>query len=373
MNMHEIFDFNDVPKDPVELGGKSGALFVPVPGLCADERDFFVSNLKFVRLHPRSWRIIEKNWIVDMYLELYGATPRFYCVFPFDSEDGFDPSNFEELAQPHINNLKQFLFAARLVQPGTLVDPERVAFVFRVAWINYRLVGGGRFRLYGTVFGDDVVLQPKQRELGDHAVYYEPRIISSAGTAYRVDNDSIIEIERMLNLYKLYLDGPTNSGIDMAIRNFTKGQDIFLFQRQRIFCLLTALEATFGKFNYPKKVPSLGQRVSQAYQFFRGGSTQIENRVEQDLRAVRNAIAHSAEYRRRLDYGVAEEFVVDILRVGLPPLLRLALHQRTKHTEIDLIIHKKNYLTPVLAFQELLDLASSGNSQAAQFLTDLNS
>jgi len=359
-----LFFEGDSPNDPTELGGKGGALFIPAHGLESDGGDLSVGGLRFIRLNFRQWDMIEKSWIRDVYGDFYRARPKWYCLFPFDAGPETSSAEVEVLTHTFLEEFRCFVLAARLVQPGVLVDVYRVVHVARFGAQNLRTVGPGRFRLYTTAFGESIVLPPKSRELGERTELLPPRVVHPIGPAYRVAKDTVAPIERALALYKSCLSGRADSAIGVVLRNFTVGHDIFLHQRQRLLCLLKALEACFGSFNRPGKKPVLGRRIAKAFDLLLGGAGEIESRIENDLRAVRNALAHGADDRQLLDFTAAEVLLGDVLRAGLPSLLGLIL----KLQKATGYASKTPGSSPMHVFQQLLDSADGGDLEAAQWL-----
>ena len=371
MRMEDVFFDEDAPHDPLLYVEESpGALYVPLTGLMCDREDVRVGDFRLVKVHPRAWRAIEKNWLVDLYQEFYAASPRYYCVIPCDSADDMieDVNGFlgEALTAP-----AALVLALRLSVPGFVVDPHYSTPVLRVDGMNHRGVGRERYRLYGTVFGEDIVLQRKHRRIGDRTISYPERVIRSSGPALHLRDEAVPIVERMVALYRDYAAGPRNPGVEIAIRNLTRGHDVFLTVREQLLCLITALEAAFGAFGRRREHPSLGRRIAEAYTIFRAETDGIENRVEKRIRAVRNAIAHGSDYRRELDYGGAAESLRDIMRVGLPPLLRLSTPAGADALGLAYEPGDDGLPTPRAAFQRLLTRSAKGEAKATEALTGL--
>ena len=351
------------PRDPLELGGKGGALFVPTHGLESSEDDISVAGLRFVRLNFYQWDMIEKLWVRDVYGDFFRARPKFYCLFAFDVDEGMPPANIQELTKPFLDEFERFVLAARIVQPDVLVNAHRIAHVARIGMQNFRTVGLGRFRLYTTAFGEPMVLPAKSRKFGEREELLPPRVIQPIGRAYTIGEETIAGIEQTLALYKNCLALGADMAIGVVLRNFTVGHDIFLHRRQRMLCLIRAHEACFGPFNRPQKKPVLGRRIAKAFELFRSSRADIEMLVEGNLRAVRNALAHGGDGRQPLDFAAAEVLLSDALRVGLRPLLRLAL-QNTKAGPFS----QTPEASPMDVLQQLLDSAEAGNNEAVDRL-----
>lgn len=371
MNISDVFFDEDAPGDPLDyVEGSPGGLFVPLTGLSCSQTEIRAGGLTLVRMHPRTWRLIEKSWLVDLYQESYAAAPRFYCVIPVDSAEEMlaDTDGFLERA---LAPLRELLLAMRLVTVGYVVDPDHATPVLRIDGVNHRAVGHERYRLYGTVFGDDLVLGPKERRLGDRTVSYPERVIHSSGRALRLENELLPVVERYLAVYRTYAAGPKSRAIEVAITNLTQGHNPLLTVREQLFCLITALEAVFGAFRRRRKEPGLESRVAQAASIFRGEDGDIQPRLAHEVRAVRNAIAHGADYSRDLPYEDAAEWMRDALRIGLPPLLLLATPAGSCGMKAATDPADEAAPTPSLAFQRLLDRAASAEQVAQQALETL--
>jgi hypothetical protein len=370
MSMDALFD-EGAPADPLEYAeGSPGALFVPMTGLSFDRDCVRVGGFRLVRIGARAWREMEKNWLVDLYQEFYAANPRYYCVIPVESADGMiqDCDAFlRETTAP----LEALLLALRLTAAGFVVDTSYSTPVLRLASMNYRAVGRERYRLYGLVFGGDVVLLPKARRLGDQAIVYPERILRSSGPALHVPDEAIAAAERTLASCREYAAGPPNPAVAIAIRNLTRGHDVFCTRRERLLCLTTALEVVFGGFGGAGRTRPLGRRIAEAYAVLRGDAAGIEDRVETEIRSVRNAIAHGADYRRDLDYESAEDGLRDLLRVGLPPLIRLATSEGADARALATEPGDDGAPTPPEALQRLIVRSADGDAAARQALGKL--
>jgi hypothetical protein len=187
------------------------------------------------------------------------------------------------------------------------------------------------------------------------------------GLAYKLDPSIISSIEQNLFLYQQCLEARTARSLGLVIRNFTVGHDIFLHQRQRLLCLIRAMEVCFGSFNRPGKSPKLGSRIAKAFHLSDRQAPDVERQVESDLRQMRNALAHGAELSPALPSSPAlhecETLLQDILRVGLISLMKLTLKLR-----LGAAYSKSLDSSPMLAFQQLLDSASKGDTEATQYL-----
>src|SRR5262249_45844035 len=110
------------PQEPLDLVGSSGVILIPVPGLQAALEGFQAGGVRFMAIPPESWRLLEPNRVVDLYLEFYQAIPRFFCVWPFvPQEDNSLPEDFDTVLQAAFVWMDDFLLALRLVAPGMLI------------------------------------------------------------------------------------------------------------------------------------------------------------------------------------------------------------------------------------------------------------
>lgn len=371
--MEEFFDSGG-PRDPLELigGATSGAVFVPLPGLVSPQDSLRIDSVSLIRMPLLSWRLLEPNRVVDFYSEFYAAMPRFYLAWPFESQDGEIPDEIELILEAAFSWLDSFLLALRLSAPGILIDPSRLVFHMRTAGINVRPVETGRYRMYTTIMGaSDVILPPKRRKLGDREHHYPERLLPTAGPAYELGPDLQPTVEANLGLVKAYRSGTENPGVEIAVRNFSKGHDILLQLSQRLICLFTALETVFGRFEILQEGVGLGRRIAAACTLTGMDSSAVEARVEGELRRVRNALAHGAQGRRQLDYFAAEVFCGEVLRVGLPMLLRMALAGRDRLQEIAALSDGEEAFAPPAALQSALTRLADGDEQIAELLAGL--
>ena len=155
--------------------------------------------------------------------------------------------------------------------------------------------------------------------------------------------------------------------IQAMIRNLTRGHDIFLTFTERLLCLITALEAVLGPFGDGR----LESRLTQTYLIFRGKADRTTARIEPELRRVRNAVAHGADYRRDLDYKGVSELLRDVLRIGLPPLIRLATSSGARALELATEEGDEGLPPPSIAFQRLLDRSVAGDQESRRALVEL--
>lgn len=368
MNGSDIFDAYSGPlHEPLEyIEDSPGALFTPLTGLSCDRQDVQIGNLRLIKILPGDWRMIEKDWIIDLYLDYFTASPRYYAAIPVDSAEAMN-ADIDGYLNRTLAPVSELVLAMRLAAPGFVVDPHYSTPVLRINYMNHRAVGRERYRLYGIAFGDDLVLPAKTRRVGDRTIIYPERVIPSSGPALQLKDEIVPTVERMLALYKAYTAGPPNTAVEIAIRNLTRGHDIFLTFTERLLCLITALEAVLGPFGDGR----LESRLTQTYLIFRGKADRTTARIEPELRRVRNAVAHGADYRRDLDYKGVSELLRDVLRIGLPPLIRLATSSGARALELATEEGDEGLPPPSIAFQRLLDRSVAGDQESRRALVEL--
>jgi hypothetical protein len=361
------------PRDPLEYAGAvTAALFVPLHGLTCDRNDLRVGDLHLLRLPARAWEILERGWVVDLYRDHYAARSRFFCVIPLRSIEGLE-DDVDGFLDRHLGGLRALILALRLTSPGVVVDPDYTTPVIRTRdLINHRAVSARRFRLYGTVFGEDLVLPGKLRTVGERRIFYPQRVVASSGPSLQLQDSTISVVEELLALGRDQRDQPPDPVLDLAIRNFSRGHDVFLTIRERLVCLITALEAVYGGFRRGGG-PSLGRLIAEAYAVLRGVSPDVEQRIEQAVRPVRNAVAHGADHHRDLDYGDSAESMRDALRVALPALLRYDGSAAADRSAVSGLRDAASAPRPVEAFQHLLVRSVDGDTTARQALARLAS
>lgn len=150
----------------------SAVLYIPLPGLFADQPRLAVGDLVIERIDVMDWRLLENNRATDLYSDYYQALPRYYVVaeLPAPDDDMADDSGDEPAADPVDDVLRRvdhLVQALLLVGEGDIIRPRHVVPCLRdAAGINRRPVPDvGRSRFLTTAFGPPLPVGDTGEEL----------------------------------------------------------------------------------------------------------------------------------------------------------------------------------------------------------------
>lgn len=360
-------------EDPVTLGGKNSAYFVLMNGLESKDKDFTLCNFRFVRLTAAQWSFLEKRWIIDLYRDFYEGIPRFFCLIPFDTDisSGLNVDTEQKIHRWN-TDLQDLINTMRILKPGILVDIAQTVIVIRQFPTNLRFANFDRYRLYGYGIGSETTLPQKMRSYCGKEVLVPPRKIDSIGDAWEVTAENKKLIEKSYESYQFYINSGGHPTINFAIRNFNVGQNIFLNNRQRLFSLLSATEALLGGFERPRKRPTLGAKVATLYSLFGLKSDYVEENIEKNLRAVRNALSHGSDYSRNVNLTFGIKSSSEILRLTIRLLIPYFNRTYTSMTSQSSPNKETDIRTIVDSFKKLLHNATNGDQIACVRLNELH-
>lgn len=334
------------------------ALF-PLVGLDAPEDRFELVGIEVERVPLDAWAMLEPQWVVDLYRDVYAARPRFFATFDVEGADVA-----AEIATCRAR-LTEALLLARLAAPGVLVDPAHLVGYFRdeSSGMTQRALDDDSLRLAGSAFGEPIVLPARTRSFGGRTEHRPLRAILPSGPAFLADAATRARVETLRARWLAARSADAHGPLRWPVRNLWIGCDPLLGPVPRAAALFAALEGALGRFGRPGSRPSMGERVRTLLTRLEGVADDepVAAFVEDSLRGARNAVAHGSVDRRGTDVEAVLPTLEDVARVAVAALLGLTA-ERARRPD------GRGERSASADLCETLDAADGGDPDAARRL-----
>ena len=301
-----------MPEDERSMDG--GVVYLPAHGVVVVDPPLEAGGLLFGSLEAQEWSLIEANWMVDQESDRLAQRPRTVAMMPYA---GVVESTSHPAFADALGRYQRVASTARLVASGTWVDSWHLAAVANNSvGTNIRMVGSGRPRLWGAVFGEPQVRRGRRRESGDRIEWRPIQVQWPQGPAYELNQSCVDMIDDFVGILGDVQTMAPDHGWWTAQRAFDRGNDIFVPRRARMGALFQVVEALYGSYGR-RGENGLGAAIAVTMAIAGADPAEVIDYVEGDLRAIRNHVAHGRDLPDDAEIERDEATLLDLVRNGL--------------------------------------------------------